>query len=77
MRAADNERSTDRAYLQYQYRDSEKLRVRAETHRRYTESPDRFAEQLLGHLALQSGQRLLDVGCGPGTFHAALHGSQP
>jgi hypothetical protein len=32
--------STDPTYLQYQYGDSEKLRIRLETHSRYTEGED-------------------------------------
>jgi ubiquinone/menaquinone biosynthesis C-methylase UbiE len=66
------EQATDAAYLQYQYGNSEKLRIRAETHRRYTEGPDTFSAELDRHLALRPGQALLDVGCGPGTLHRAL-----
>ncbi len=65
-------RATDPAYLRYQYADSEKLRIRAETHRLYSERQDDFAAWVLGHVAPASGQALLDVGCGHGAYHAAL-----
>jgi SAM-dependent methyltransferase len=61
--------STDREYLRYQYGDSEKLRIRAETHRRYTAGPDTFVQDLLQHLALPGPSYLLDVGCGNGSMH--------
>ncbi len=64
--------SADRAYLRYQYSDSEKLRIRAETHRLYSERHDGLREAILAHLALQPGLLVLDVGCGPGGYHASL-----
>ncbi len=64
--------SVDPEYLRFQYGDNERLRVRIETHRRYSERPDDFVDWALGHAALRPGQRLLDVGCGDGGCHAPL-----
>ncbi len=65
-------KATDSAYLRYQYDDSTKLRVRSETHRLYSAGPVRLAEELLRHLHLRPGLVVLDVGCGPGSYHAAV-----
>jgi SAM-dependent methyltransferase len=65
-------RATDLSYLEYQYGDAAKLRVRAETHRLYSERPDDLQDWLLGHIDLGSGQQLVDVGCGTGWLHPAL-----
>ena len=62
----------DAAYLAYQYADSEKLRVRAETHRRYSERPDDLVGFVLGHLAPAPGHLVADLGCGPGQYHDRL-----
>jgi ubiquinone/menaquinone biosynthesis C-methylase UbiE len=62
----------DPVYRRYQYADAEKLRVRQEAHRLYSEGGDRLTPWLMGHLAPQPGLRLVDVGCGPGTMHADL-----
>lgn len=58
--------STDPSYLADQYDDSEKLRIRAETHARYTVGKADCATTDLHHLALRRGQVVLDAGCGPG-----------
>jgi cyclopropane fatty-acyl-phospholipid synthase-like methyltransferase len=58
--------STDPGYLAYQYDDSDKLRIRIETHAKYTVGEDDFAATELGHLRLASGHVVLDAGCGPG-----------
>jgi SAM-dependent methyltransferase len=63
---------TDTTYLDYQYADSEKLRIRLETHRRYTEGDDYYVAVELGHIAPRAGLRVLDVGCGPGRVAANL-----
>ena len=70
---AMSERHVDAAYLRYQYDDAEKLRIRIDTHARYSErTSDTFASWLLAHVDAAPGQLLLDVGCGPGAYHAAL-----
>jgi SAM-dependent methyltransferase len=63
---------TDATYLTYQYGDSEKLRIRIETHRDYTEGDDDFHEVELGHVAAEPGMVALDVGCGPGRLADGL-----
>ena len=67
-----SDRMVDPAYLRYQYGDSEKLRIRIETHERYSERPSNYQEWVIGRLAPQPGQVVLDVGCGPGSFHRLL-----
>lgn len=62
----------DASNLRYQYDDSAKLRVRAETHRLYSAQPDRLRAEILEHLALSPGLLLLDLGCGPGGYHASI-----
>jgi ubiquinone/menaquinone biosynthesis C-methylase UbiE len=59
-------------YLRYQYDDSTRLRVRIETHRLYSESPDRLQDELLQHLQLRTAVSVLDVGCGHGRYHAVI-----
>jgi ubiquinone/menaquinone biosynthesis C-methylase UbiE len=59
-------------YLHYQYDDSRRLRVRIDTHRLYSEFPDRLHDELLQHLQLRHDIRVLDVGCGPGRYHPAI-----
>ena len=62
----------DAAYVRYQYSDDEKLRVRIETHERYSERHG-FHQWVVGHVAAERGHRLLDVGSGPGTdYHPLL-----
>lgn len=62
----------DPAYLAYQYQDSEKLRIRAETHRLFTESDERFYEIEMEHIRPEPGLRVLDVGCGNARLAAVL-----
>lgn len=63
---------TDATYLGYQYGDSEKLRIRIETHRRYTEGEDDHLTVELGHIAPRPGLLALDVGCGTGRLAGTL-----
>src|SRR5947209_5830963 len=65
-------RATNPEYLRYQYADSEKLRIRADAHRLYSERPNDWQEWVLAHLAPEHGQRVLDGGCGPGFLHRRL-----
>ena len=74
-------RWTDPLYLRHQYADSEQLRIRRETHERYTvydeaTTTDPFTAGLLAHLNLRPGVTVLDVGCGPGTVHSLLRGAR-
>ncbi len=66
-------KAIDPHYLDYQYGTAEKLRIRQEAHRLYSETPTDYAAWLFGHLDAQPGQLVLDVGCGPGTFYPTLH----
>lgn len=66
-----HERGIDPAYLRYQYGDAEKLRVRIESHARYSERRDSFVDWLLERVAPAPGV-LLDVGCGSGVYHRAV-----
>jgi SAM-dependent methyltransferase len=63
----------DRDYLSYQYSDADKYLTRVDTHRKYSEIAGSFSEWVLGELAAVPGSLLLDVGCGPGIYHPALH----
>jgi SAM-dependent methyltransferase len=67
-------RLADPAYVRFQYADDQKLRVRIETHQRYSENPVPFTTWILGHVDARAGQRLLDVGSGPGQYHDKLAG---
>lgn len=65
-------RTTDPEYLASQYGDSERLRIRIETHRRYSERPDTWVRTIVGHLQPRPGGLVADIGCGPGSFHPQL-----
>lgn len=67
-------RADDPAYVRYQYSDDEKLRIRIETHAKYSERSG-FQRWVVGHVAATAGQRLLDVGSGTGDdYHPMLKG---
>lgn len=51
-----------------QYRTTDLLRIRAETHELYTENPFNLDEECAAVLGLHEGDSHLDVGCGPGMF---------
>ena len=69
-----SDRVIDPRYLAYQYGDSEKLRIRIEAHERYSEhSQDDWYPRYVAQLAPAPGASVLDVGCGFGAFHPALH----
>jgi ubiquinone/menaquinone biosynthesis C-methylase UbiE len=67
-----NRADVDATYLHYQYGDSEKLRIRSDTHRLYSARPDRLRERILSELTLAPGLLVLDVGCGPGGYHEPI-----
>lgn len=60
-----------------QYGDSRKLAARARLNREYTVAEAGWFEWIAGKLPLKSGDRVLDIGCGPGWFWAATVGSLP
>jgi ubiquinone/menaquinone biosynthesis C-methylase UbiE len=66
------ERTTDPDYLAYQYGDSEKLRVRIDTHERYSERRADWHELAPSWMNLAPGSLVLDLGCGFGGFQPAL-----
>ena len=65
-------RAIDPEYLAYQYGDAEKLRIRQDTHARFSENPQGFFQWMLPHIATGSALLVLDVGSGHGPYHALL-----
>lgn len=54
------------------YATDENLRIRIDTHDKYT-VPDRsFADWVLDRVNLKGNERILDIGCGPGLYHHKL-----
>jgi ubiquinone/menaquinone biosynthesis C-methylase UbiE len=51
-----------------QYKTTDLLRIRLETHRRFTETPLDLDAECAAVLGLTGDEALLDVGCGPGAF---------
>ena len=54
--------------LRRQYATTGLLRIRIETHRRYSEAPQDLDAECAAVLALSGDEALLEVGCGPGAF---------
>lgn len=51
-----------------QYKTTDLLRIRVETHRRFAETPLDLDAECAAVLGLAGDEALLDVGCGPGAF---------
>lgn len=64
----------DPAYVKLQYSDDERLRIRIATHERCSENTTSFVEWVLQRVGARPGERLLDVGSGPGGYHGRLSG---
>lgn len=67
-------RADDAAYVRYQYADDEKLRIRKETHQKYSEGSG-FQQWVVDLVGARPGQSLLDIGSGTGEdYHPLLRG---
>ncbi len=62
----------DQPYVDEQYSDAARFNARVEAHALYSEQPGNFRDWLLPQVEPDPGLSLLDAGCGPGTYHAAL-----
>jgi ubiquinone/menaquinone biosynthesis C-methylase UbiE len=58
-----------RGYLEHQYAQSDNLRVRYETHARYSEQRTSFRSWVMPYLGVEPGHLICDAGCGPGAYH--------
>jgi ubiquinone/menaquinone biosynthesis C-methylase UbiE len=66
------ERAIDPSYLDEQYGTEERLRIRIETHQRYSERADDYFDWILDRLQPRPGDLVVDVGCGVGSIHPLL-----
>ena len=67
------ERGTAPGYLEFQYSRPDRLRIRRETHARFSDkSGDGFLRWVVSRLAAEGGDLVLDAGCGPGIYHPFL-----
>jgi len=60
-----------------QYSDSSKLAARARLHQEFSVSDVPWFPWVMSHLPLRSGDRVLDIGCGPGWFWAGAAADMP
>jgi hypothetical protein len=60
------ERVTSVDYLCDQYGTTEKLEIRIEAHRKYSERPDDMLDWVLDRLAPIAGDSAIDIGCRAG-----------
>jgi SAM-dependent methyltransferase len=64
---------TDPTFVEEQYSDAEKLRIRIETHEQYTQGDtERLLDEAVNALAASTGLLVCDVGCGAGGWHARI-----
>lgn len=63
--------------LTSQYSTSEKLAARARLHRDFTVAEGGWFEWVVGRLDIAEGDRVLDIGCGPGWFWANVVSTLP
>ncbi len=68
------EHGTGVDYLEFQYSQPVRLRIRRETHARFSDkSGDGFLRWVISRLGAEAGDLVLDAGCGPGIYHPFLH----
>jgi len=67
----------DSEQIKRQYGTDEKLRVRHETHEKYTEPKQDFVAWVLNTVQWRGDERVLDVGCGPGLYYERLMQMHP
>jgi ubiquinone/menaquinone biosynthesis C-methylase UbiE len=70
VRGAVTDDYTSAARLAEQYSDSQRLGIRQETHRLYSENPVSFLEWATERLDIRPGMTVVDVGSGRGIYHA-------
>ena len=67
------QRGTNPRYLEFQYSQPDRLRIRRETHAQFSDKPgDGLLRWVISRLAAEDGDLVLDAGCGPGIYHPFL-----